>query len=48
MKRTTTSDKSAPYRTTSLAKITAPKKAEGEPKVTKISSDTDLRSGKRR
>ena len=46
MKRTN-NDKSAPYRTMSLDKVTAPTKTEG-PKATKITSSTDLRSGKRK
>ena len=47
MKRTTNNDKSAPYRTMSLDKVTAPAKTEG-PKASKITADTDLRSGKRK
>lgn len=46
MKRTD-NDKSAPYRTMSLDKVTAPTKASG-PKASKITSDTDLRRGKRK
>lgn len=46
MKKSTT-DKSAPYRTMSLEKVTAPTKVEC-PKAKIITSDTDLRSAKRK
>ncbi|MBR7116664.1 MAG: hypothetical protein IKC87_03050 [Clostridia bacterium] len=38
---------SAPYRTHSLEKITAPVKSTKEPKASRITSGGDLRSGKK-
>ena len=38
------SDKSAPYRTLGLDKVTAPKKPTDAPKSAKITSSEDLRS----
>ena len=46
-KRNETYDKSAPYRTNGLGKITAPTKKEGEPRVTKTVTGTDMRGGKK-
>ena len=41
-KNINTADRSAPYRTHSIGKITAPVKPQGEPKVTRVIG-TDLR-----
>ncbi len=46
-KRNETYDKSAPYRTNGLGKITAPTKKEGEPRVTKTVAGGDMRGGKK-
>lgn len=44
MKKTNaTTDKSAPYRTTSFTKITAPAKAKDEPRSSRISTGKDMR-----
>lgn len=45
-KTTTTTDKSAPYRTLGIGKIDAPVKHKDEPKATVIKSNKDLRGGK--
>lgn len=45
-KQITTGDKSAPYRTTGLGKITAPTKPKAEPKAGKITTNGDLRGKK--
>lgn len=45
-KNNTVTDKSAPYRTLGMAKITAPNKPKDEPRGSKITSASDLR-GKR-
>lgn len=42
-KNTNTTDKSAPYRTHSLGRISAPNKPKDEPKGAKISTNGDLR-----
>jgi hypothetical protein len=42
-KNNATTDKSAPYRTHSLEKITAPTKVKCEPKCSKITSGGDMR-----
>ena len=45
MKKTnTTTDKSAPYRTNSISKITAPTKPKDEPRASKIETAADMRS----
>lgn len=45
-KNSNTTDKSAPYRTHSLNKISAPNKLQGEPKSSKIQTGGDMRGGK--
>lgn len=48
MKKTNnTQDKSAPYRTMSVNKITAPVKLKDEPKCGKIQGKGDLRGGRK-
>ena len=42
------SDKSAPYRTVGLGKITAPTTKTGEPKSVKTTGKGDLRGGKKK
>ena len=42
-KSTNTIDKSAPYRTLGMGKVTAPVKPQGEPKCRVIKTDNDLR-----
>ncbi len=44
-KNTQTADKSAPYRTHGLGKITAPNKPKDEPKASRIIGKGDLRDG---
>lgn len=46
-RRNETIDKSAPYRTNGLEKINAPTKKEGEPRVTKNTTGSDMRGGKK-
>ena len=46
MKNKESIDKSAPYRTHGLGKITAPVKPKDEPKSARTTASADLRGGK--